>query len=191
MEKIGSGSSVDEEEEGRFQGAAHVKFTVKPHDKEEQQTTGYQEAAPATTTKDAEKGTIVTEQQGSSPFTRDKQRDLEKTEQVSSVDKEHEVRLQGEALLKITEEVNKTNQTTGPQDTATVTTSQEEVDEEDPTHIHIEANLQSVLDKNDSAIESAQDKSSELTEMTHAQVEAPHDTARHESDERNTRQHRY
>lgn len=65
------------------------------------------------------------------------------------------------------------------------------MDEEDPTHIHIEANLQSVLDKNDNAIESAQDKSSELTEMTHAQVEAPHDTARHESDERNTRQHRH
>lgn len=127
MEKTGSGSSVDEEEEGRFQGAAHVKFTVEPHDKEEQQTTGYQEAAPVTTTKDVEKGTIVTEQQGSSPFTGDKQRDLEKTEQVSSVDKEHEVRLQGEALLKITEEVNKTNQTTGPQDTATMTTSQEVV----------------------------------------------------------------
>ncbi|KAI4988514.1 hypothetical protein ZWY2020_030144 [Hordeum vulgare] len=62
--------------------------------------------------------------------------------------------------------------------------SDREVDEEEPTHIHIEANLQSVLDKNENAIESAQDKSSELTEMTHAQVEAAHDIARQESDEK-------
>ncbi|KAE8770165.1 hypothetical protein D1007_58144 [Hordeum vulgare] len=52
LEKTGPRSSVDEEEEGRFQDAAHVKLTVEPHDKEEQQTTGYQDAAPATTTKD-------------------------------------------------------------------------------------------------------------------------------------------
>ncbi|KAI4975747.1 hypothetical protein ZWY2020_049354 [Hordeum vulgare] len=47
----------------------------------------------------------------------------------------------------------------------------EKVDEEEPTHVHIQANLESVLDKNENAVKSAQDKSSGLTEMTDAQVE--------------------
>ncbi|KAI5008756.1 hypothetical protein ZWY2020_009804 [Hordeum vulgare] len=127
LEKTGSASSssVDEEEEVRFQGAAHVK----------------------------EEGTIVVEQQGSIPFTGDKQRDLEETEEVSSLEKDEELITQ-------------------------------KVDEEEPTHVHIKANLESVLDKNENAVESAQDKSSGLTEMTDAQVEAAHDTTRQESDEK-------